>query len=125
MSTAEALASALTHISEPSGRNIAVRVVPGAERALREGHPWLFAGSIREQSREGAPGDLAVVFDRKGRFLAVGLYDPDSSIRVRILVHGEPAPIEREWFADQLRAAAASPRPAARRLHYRLPPGPR
>jgi 23S rRNA (cytosine1962-C5)-methyltransferase len=67
----------------------------------------LYAGSIREQSHEGAPGDLAVVFDRKGRFLAVGLYDPHSSIRVRVLQHGEPAPIERAWFADKFGVAAA------------------
>jgi 23S rRNA (cytosine1962-C5)-methyltransferase len=126
VSTAETLASALAHIPGPSARNIAVRVVPGAERALREGHPWLFAGSIREQSHEGAPGDLAVVFDRKGRFLAVGLYDPDSSIQVRVLQHGEPAAIEQAWFAAQLKAAAArraplgNRPPAARTTGYRL-----
>jgi 23S rRNA (cytosine1962-C5)-methyltransferase len=101
-------------------------VVPGAERALREGHPWLYADSIREQSREGTPGDLAVVFDRKGRFLAVGLYDPHSSIRVRLLQHGEPAPIGRKWFAARLEAAAARRAPlrdrppAARTTGYRL-----
>jgi 23S rRNA (cytosine1962-C5)-methyltransferase len=103
-----------------------VRVVPGAERALREGHPWLFADSIRQQSHDGAPGDLAVVFDRKGRFLAVGLYDPQSSIRVRVLQHREPASIEREWFAAQLTAAAARRAPlrdrslSARTTGYRL-----
>jgi 23S rRNA (cytosine1962-C5)-methyltransferase len=105
---------------------MAVRAVPGAERALREGHPWLYADSIREQSREGAPGDLAVVFDRKGRFLAVGLYDPHSSIRVRVLQHGEPAPIGRAWFAARVAAAAARRAPlrdrppAARTTGYRL-----
>lgn len=126
VSATQATASALAEIPEPSARNIAIRVVPAAERALREGHPWLFAGSIREQSHEGAPGDLAVVFDRKGRFLAVGLYDPHSLIRVRVLQYGEPAPIEREWFARRLAAAAARraplhDRPAAgRTTGYRL-----
>ncbi|MFO7742248.1 MAG: class I SAM-dependent rRNA methyltransferase [Anaerolineae bacterium] len=126
MSAPQAIASTLAEVTEPSARNIAIRVVPGAERALREAHPWLFAGSIREQSREGAPGDLAVVFDRKGRFLAVGLYDPHSSIRVRVLQHGEPATIEQEWFAGRLAAAAARraplrDRPPARRTTgYRL-----
>jgi len=106
-----------------------MRVIPGAERALREGHPWLFAGSIREQSHEGEPGDLAVVFDRKNRFLAVGLYDPHSSIRVRVLQHREPAPIEQEWFAGQLASAAARRAPlrersgAARTTGYRLAHG--
>jgi len=126
VSTAANAASALAQIPGPSPRHIAVHVVPAAERALREGHPWLFAGSIRQQSHEGAPGDLAVVFDRKERFLAVGLYDPHSSIRVRVLQHGEPAPIDREWYAAQLMAAAARraslrDRPvAARTTGYRL-----
>ena len=129
MSTTETTLSGVTDIPEPSARNIALRVIPAAERALREGHPWLFADSIREQSHEGAPGDLAVVFDRKGRFLAVGLYDPHSSIRVRILQHGEPAPIGRAWFAARLEAAAARraslrERPAAQRTTgYRLAHG--
>lgn len=126
VSTAQTAASALTEIPRPADRNIAVRVVPGAERALPEGHPWLYADSIREQNREGAPGDLAVVFDRKGRFLAVGLYDPHSSIRVRVLQHGEPAPIGPEWFAARLEAAVARRAPlrdrppAARTTGYRL-----
>ena len=47
--------SALSGVPEPLARNMAVRVIPGAERAVREGYPWLFAGSIREQSREGVP----------------------------------------------------------------------
>jgi 23S rRNA (cytosine1962-C5)-methyltransferase len=67
-----------------------------------------------------------VVFDRKGRFLAVGLHDPHSSIRVRVLQHREPASIGREWFAAQLTAAAARRAPlrdrplAARTTGYRL-----
>ena len=62
---------------------MALRVSPAAERALRQGHPWLFDQAIRHQSHQGASGDLAVIFNRKRRFLAVGLYDPHASIRVR------------------------------------------
>ena len=98
--------SLLSHIPGPAARRIAVRVTPEAERALRNGHPWLFDRAICQQSHPGRPGDLAVVFDRKGRFLAVGLYDPHSSIRVRILQQGEPAAIGPQWFGDRLAAAA-------------------
>ncbi len=113
-STAERVPAALAHIPAPSARHIALRVTPEAERALRQGHPWLFDRAIRQQSQEGQPGDLAVVFDRKGRFLAVGLYDPRSSLRVRILAHGQPAAIDRDWFAARLAAAAALRAPLAR-----------
>lgn len=87
--------------------NIALRVTPEAERAIRGGHPWLFEKSIREQSLDGQAGDLAVIFDRKGRFLAVGLLDPESTVRVRILQRGKSAPIDSSWFAQRIRAAAA------------------
>lgn len=98
-------AAALGNLPQPAPRRIALRVSPGAERALQMGHPWLYADAIREQSHEGQPGDLAVVFDRKRRFLAIGLYDPLSPIRVRLLQHREPAPIDRAWFRRQIEAA--------------------
>ena len=96
----------MAHIPGPSDRRIALRVTPEAERALRGGHPWLFERAITRQSHAGRAGDLAVIFDRKGRFLAVGLYDPHSTIRARVLQHGEPAAINRDWFATRIAAAA-------------------
>ncbi|MFH1086249.1 MAG: class I SAM-dependent rRNA methyltransferase [Chloroflexota bacterium] len=97
----------MTHrLPAPAERRISLRVTPAAERALRGGHPWLFDQAIRQQSHDGRPGDLAVVFDRERRFLAVGLYDPGSAIRVRILQQGEPAPIDQDWFHARLAAAA-------------------
>ncbi len=102
---------ALSDIPRPAERHIAVRVTPEAERALRDGHPWLFESAIQRQSAIGAAGDLAVVFDRKRRFLAVGLYDPHSPIRVRVLQHRLPATINRQWFLQALTAAARLRRP--------------
>jgi 23S rRNA (cytosine1962-C5)-methyltransferase len=97
--------TALSHIPKPDARHIAVRVTPEAERALRHEHPWLFDRAIRFQSHQGHPGDLAIIFDRNRRFLAVGLYDPHSSIRVRVLHHGRSATIHQEWFKGKLAAA--------------------
>lgn len=82
-----------------------MRISAQAERALRQGHPWIFDQSITEQSHPGAPGDLAVIFDDKRRFLAVGLYDPTSAIRVRILQSRTPANIDAGWFLKKLVAA--------------------
>lgn len=72
---------------------------------MKRGHPWVFAHGIKQQRNDGRPGDLAVLFDRDNRFLAIGLYDPASPIRVRVLHHGEPATIDDEWFAERVRAA--------------------
>ena len=93
-------------LPEPSSRHIAMHVKPAAERAIRRGHPWLFDQSIRKQSHHGKSGDLAIIFDRKNHFLAVGLYDPTSPIRVRILHQGEPTAIDGSWFQRRLAEAA-------------------
>jgi 23S rRNA (cytosine1962-C5)-methyltransferase len=95
----------LATIPPISDKRIAIRVKPAAERALRRGHPWIFDHSIRRQSHEGMSGDLAVVFDAKDRFLAIGFYDPDSPIRVRILQHNQPATIDGNWFRTRLARA--------------------
>jgi 23S rRNA (cytosine1962-C5)-methyltransferase len=94
--------TSLSQLPAPSAKRIALRISPPAERALRQGHPWVFDHSITEQSHTGAPGDLAVIFDDKRRFLAIGLYDPTSSIRVRILQSREPATINADWFRGKL-----------------------
>ena len=50
-----------------SARRIAIRVKRKALPRLREGHPWVFEDSIARQSFDGAPGDVAVVFDPSGK----------------------------------------------------------
>jgi 23S rRNA (cytosine1962-C5)-methyltransferase len=96
----------LAQFSQPVKR-LALHVTPAAERAIRDGHPWLFAESISRQNQDGRSGDLAIIFDHKNRFLAIGLFDPDSPLRVRVLQHGRSATIDAAWWEQQLRQAAA------------------
>lgn len=80
---------------------------PRAETAVRSGHPWVYADSVKSQNREGATGELAVMYDRKDRFLAIGLYEAGSPIRVRILHSGKPAAIDRSWWLEKAAACLA------------------
>ena len=107
----------------PAKKRIAVHVTPAAERAIKQGHPWLFDQGIRKQSHEGQAGDLAVIFDKKRQFLAIGLYDPQSPIRVKILQHRTQVTINHDWLADKLAKAIEIRRPLAESSHtngYRL-----
>lgn len=88
-----------------SGKRIALHVEPRVERAVRAGHPWVYAEGIRRQRDEGRAGDLAVIFDSQNRFLAIGLYDPTSPIRVRVLHAGSPAKIDEAWFTARIEQA--------------------
>ncbi len=75
--------------------------------SLHRGHPWLYAERIKAESHRGQPGDLAVVFDAKKRFVAIGLYDPFLPIRMRALRASKPGPIDRDFFAERIAMALA------------------
>lgn len=82
-----------------------LRISAVAESLIRSGHPWLFADSVREQNREGHAGELAVIFDRNDTFLAIGLFDPESPLRVRVLHTGKPRTINLDWWRKRLELA--------------------
>lgn len=84
---------------------LAVRITPDALRQVRGGHPWIYAEAITAIGAGGRAGDLAVVFDERRRFAAIGLYDPESPIRVKVLHHGRPVTIDGAWWRARVLAA--------------------
>jgi len=94
--------------ANPAAPNrLRLRITATAESIVRSGHPWLFADSIHESNRVGQTGELAVIFDRKDKFLAIGLFDAESPIRVRILHAGKPQTIDTAWWQERLAQAQA------------------
>jgi 23S rRNA (cytosine1962-C5)-methyltransferase len=94
----------------PSERRLGVRVGADALRELRRGSPWLFDGSITAVTPAGAAesaaaGDVAVVFDDRRRVAAVGLWDPHSPIRVKVVHHGSARTIDASFWAERIAAA--------------------
>lgn len=85
---------------------IAFKVKHKAEKTIRAGHPWVYDKSIVKQSKEGEAGDLAIIFDsKKDKFLACGLYDPDSPIRIKLIQFKESLPIDDIWFENIIQKA--------------------
>lgn len=91
----------------PPQPRLRLRLTPAAEYAVRTGHPWVYGERIREMNREGVSGEIAVVYDRKDRFLALGLFDPDSPIRFRVLHSGKPVMVDDAWWRDRMAASLA------------------
>lgn len=89
----------------PVTPRLKLRLTPAAESAVRTGHPWVFDQSIRDQNREGTPGEVAVIYSRRDAFLALGFYDPASPIRVRILHVGKPVTLDAAWWRARLQVA--------------------
>lgn len=87
-------------------KTIAVKVSAAAERKIKSGHPWIFDQSIERLSKEGSAGDLAIIYDRKSnKLLAVGLYDPSSVIRIKILSNQGGLQLDQDWFDLNLKHA--------------------
>lgn len=88
------------------GQKIAIKVKPSIEKIIRKGHPWLFDKGITKQNREGNAGDLVIIFDnKKNRFLGIGLYDPFSPIRVKMLQVNDSTTINADWFEQKIKTA--------------------
>ena len=87
-------------------KRIAIKLKPATERMVKKGHPWVFDKGIIKQSEKGQSGDLAIIFDtKKNKFLACGLYDPNSPIRIKVLQVHESATIDSEWFKQKVQKA--------------------
>lgn len=96
----------MTTFPTPNIQRIAIKLKPAAQRMVKKGHPWVFEGGIIKQSTEGKAGDLAIIYDsQKNKFLACGLYDPTSPIRIKVLQVHKPAIINTKWFAAKIQAA--------------------
>ena len=76
------------------------------EAPVLRGHPWIFSGAV--DSIEGDPEAVGVadVFDHKKTWIARGLYNPKSQIRVRLLTWREET-IDRDFFTRQIAQALA------------------
>ncbi len=79
--------------------SIAIKVKKQAEKAILQGHPWVFETSITKESKPGKTGDVAIIFDsRRNQVMAIGLYDASSQIRIRVLHVGGPAKLDFQFF---------------------------
>ena len=89
-----------------SQERIAVKVKQKAIRHIKSGHPWLFDKSIVKQNKKGKTGDIAIIFDDKfNRFVAIGLYDAESPIRIKILSTENGTTIDAHFIAQKIQAA--------------------
>ncbi|RMA64276.1 class I SAM-dependent rRNA methyltransferase [Ulvibacter antarcticus] len=87
---------------------LAVKLTAIGERSVRTKHPWIFSESIEKINKEGTSGDIAIIFSHsKNKAIGVGLYDPDSPIRIKMLHHDGGATLNSDFFLEKIQAAFA------------------
>ncbi|WP_299252522.1 class I SAM-dependent rRNA methyltransferase [uncultured Aquimarina sp.] len=99
-------------VSDIKTQRLAIKLKPSAEKMVKRGHPWIFENSILKQNVKGNAGDLTIIYDhKKNIILAIGLYDPHSPIRIKLIQFKKAAQINSDWFGNKILEAYAIRKP--------------
>ncbi len=85
----------------------AVVLAPGRDRPVRGRHPWVFSGSVARLRGSPEDGDVVDVLAHDGGFVARGLYNGRSQIRVRCYAWDAAQALDDAFWAGLLDAAVA------------------
>ena len=99
-----------------------IKILPGEDRRLRGGSPWLFSNELRmdEVARAVAPGSLVRLMGPGGKMLGVAQFNPHSLIAARLLTRNKDAIVDREFVARRVRRALQLRERLFDTPHYRL-----
>jgi 23S rRNA (cytosine1962-C5)-methyltransferase len=78
---------------------------PRRARPFYGRHPWVYAGAIAEIRGEPADGEIVDLYSHGGNFIARGLYNSQSKIRVRLYSWSTETPLDQSFFRERLQSA--------------------
>ena len=84
-----------------------IKILPGEDRRLRNGSPWLFSNELRmdADAKSVPPGSLVRLMAPSGKMLGVAQFNPHSLIAARMLTRNKDAEIDRGFVARRLARA--------------------
>jgi 23S rRNA (cytosine1962-C5)-methyltransferase len=87
-----------------TGASSQVILKPRRARPFFARHPWVFDSSIERVVGEPSPGDQVEVNTHEGQYIASGLYNPTSTIRVR-LYRWDQGPLDEVFWSTSIAAS--------------------
>ena len=81
-----------------------VILLPGKEKRVYSGHPWVFRSDIARTKNDPQPGDTVRVTASNGRFLCMAAYNPHSQIALRVLSYKDE-PIDEAFIRGRVHRA--------------------
>jgi 23S rRNA (cytosine1962-C5)-methyltransferase len=90
--------------SSRTAKEPSVVISPRGVERLRSGHLWIYRSDVR--STQADPGAVVRLIDERGNFQGRAFYSDKSQIAVRLLTR-EDRPVDRAFFTERLRRAAA------------------
>ncbi len=79
----------------------------GREKSVLNKHPWIFSGAISRLEGNPQNGDVVDVWNSRARFVARGIYNEKSQIRVRLLTWNPNDPIDESFWRRRISRAVA------------------
>jgi 23S rRNA (cytosine1962-C5)-methyltransferase len=77
------------------------------DKSVKNRHPWIFSGAVSRVEGDPADGDVIDVWNSRARFVARGIYNEKSQIRVRLLTWNPNDPIDEEFWRRRISRAVA------------------
>ncbi|MFZ1426226.1 MAG: class I SAM-dependent rRNA methyltransferase [Geminicoccaceae bacterium] len=99
-----------------------VKILPGEDRRLRNGSPWLFSNELRMDAEAKAlpPGTLVRLMAPSGKMLGIAQFNPHSLIAGRMLTRNKDAQIDRGFLTRRITRALQLRDRLFETPHYRL-----
>ncbi|HYT88954.1 MAG TPA: class I SAM-dependent rRNA methyltransferase, partial [Gemmataceae bacterium] len=79
-----------------------VLLLPRRARPFYGRHPWVYAGALATVEGEPADGDVVDLYAHAGTFVARGLFNSRSKIRVRLYSWSPDVPLDDAFFRSRL-----------------------
>ncbi len=87
-------------------KRLAIKLTAQGEKSVLQKHPWVFSNSIVKVNKDGNSGDIVIVFSKnKNTVIGIGLYDPKSPIRIKMIHFGDSVTIDDEFFHAKIKTA--------------------
>ncbi len=99
-----------------------IKILPGEDRRLRHGSPWLFSNELRmdAEAKKLPPGSLVRLMAPSGKIFGVAQFNPHSLIAARVLTRNKDAQIDRGFLARRMARALQLREKLFDSPHYRL-----
>ncbi len=99
-----------------------VRILPGHDKRLRGGGPWLYSNEVQmdRAAKSLERGSLVRLVSHDGKAMALAQFDPHSLICARVLTRNTEVVIDTRFFTRRVERALALRRRLFERPFYRL-----
>lgn len=77
-----------------------------AQKIIKNKHPWIFSGAVKNVSSDVEPGDIVSIADETGKVFAQAAYNSHSDIRLRVISWNPLEKIDENWFREHIKNIA-------------------